>query len=278
MNTATESTFFLVDRQDSIAHVVLNRPQKANGMNDAFWEELPRIMRELDADPAIRVVVLSGAGRHFSGGMDLAAFQGIAELLNGEPARAAYALRRMILRLQDSFTAIEQCRMPVIAAIHGACLGGAIDMITACDIRLASADASFGIEEIQIGMPADVGTLQRLPRLVPVGIVKELAYTGRRFSAQEALAWGMVNSVHGDREATLAAAMSLAETIAAKSPIAIAGIKRSIDYAMEHTIADGLDQIATWNAGMLRPQELMSALQARASAREAVFADLLSNR
>lgn len=268
-------SFFHLAIDGPVARLVMNRPEKANGMNEAFWDELPRIVRELDADPAVRALVISGEGKHFSGGMDLSAFQSIADLTKGEPARAAYALRAMILRLQDAFNALEEARFPVIAAIHGACLGGAIDMISACDLRIASADAAFGIEEIHIGMAADVGTLQRLPKLIAPGIVKELAFTGRRFTAQEALAWGFVNSIHADREATVEAALALARNLAAKSPVAIAGIKRAIDYARDHSVADSLDQIATWNAGMLRPQELMTALQAKMAKKDAVFADLL---
>lgn len=274
----TQPSFFNLSVDGAVAHLVMNRSDKANGMNDAFWAELPAIVRDLDADPAIRALVISGKGKHFSGGMDLSAFQGIAELTKGEPARAAFALRKLILKLQDSFSALEQARFPVIAAMHGACLGGAIDMISACDLRLAAADTAFGIEEIHIGMAADVGTLQRLPKLIAPGIVKELAFTGRRFTAQEALGWGFVNSVHADREATLAAALGLAREIAAKSPVAIAGIKRAIDYSRDHSVADSLDQIASWNAGMLRPEELMTALQARMAKKEAVFADLLNSR
>lgn len=273
----TELSFFQLSLDGPIAQLAMNRPEKANGMNPAFWEELPRIVRELDSTPAIRVLVITGEGRHFSGGMDLAAFNDIAAMTKAEPARAAFALRRLILKLQDSFTALEAARFPVIAAVHGACLGGAIDMISACDLRLAAADTAFGIEEIHIGMAADVGTLQRLPKLVAPGIVKELAYTGRRFSAEEAKAWGLVNSVHADRDATIAAAMTLARDIAEKSPIAIAGIKRAVDYVRDHAVSDGLEQIASWNAGMLRPEELMTALQAKMARKQAVFADLLAN-
>ncbi len=272
-----ELSFFRLSLDGPIAHLAMNRPEKANGMNPAFWEELPRIVRDLDCKPEIRVLVVSGEGKHFSGGMDLAAFNDIAAMTKAEPARAAFALRRLILKLQDSFTALEAARFPVIAAVHGACLGGAIDMISACDLRLAAADTSFGIEEIHIGMAADVGTLQRLPKLVAPGIVKELAYTGRRFSAEEAKAWGLVNSVHADRDATIAAATTLARDIAEKSPIAIAGIKRAVDFVRDHAVSDGLEQIASWNAGMLRPEELMTALQAKMSRKQAVFADLLAD-
>ena len=168
-------------------------------------------------------------------------------------------------------------RVPVIVATHGVCLGGGIDLISACDIRIASADTSFGIEEILVGMAADVGTLQRLPKIMPPGIVRELAYTGRRFSAEEARAWGLVNSVHTDREATIAAALDMARDIAAKSPLAIAGIKQSITYSRDHSVRDGLDHIATWNSGMLRADDLMKAMQAKMAKQEAVFDDLLKD-
>jgi len=272
-----ESTFFNCKIDGPLATLVMNRPDKANGMSPDFWSDLPRLVRELDTNPQIRALVIAGEGKHFTGGMDLSSFQDVAKMSEGEPARAAYALRKLILKLQDTFNALEEARFPVIAAVHGACLGAGIDMISACDIRLASTDAYFGIEEIHIGMAADVGTLQRLPKLMAPGIVKELTYTGRRFSPQEALAWGFVNSIHADQSAVLEAATDLAKQIAAKSPIAIAGAKRSLDYARDHSVADSLDQIATWNAAMLRPEELMTALQAKMAKKEAVFADLLAS-
>jgi enoyl-CoA hydratase len=270
------SEFFKLQIDGAVAHLAMNRPAKANGMTPAFWEEFPVLVRELDANPSIRALVISGEGKHFTGGMDLAAFAGIAEITKAEPARGAYALRKLILKLQDSFTALEHARFPVIAAVHGACLGAGIDMISACDLRLASEDASFAIEEIHIGMTADVGTLQRMPKLVAPGIVKELAFTGRRFSAAEARAWGFVNSVHASREQTLGAAFELACEVAAKSPLAIAGIKQAVDYARDHPVRDSLEQMATWNAGMLRPEDLTSALNARMAKKQAVFADLLA--
>ena len=266
--------FFTLNRHGPVAKLVMNRPDKANGMTPEFWAELPQIVRELDADPTVRTLVIAGAGRHFTGGMDLASFQQIMHLVQKEPGRAAFALRQLILTLQDSFNALEASRLPVIAAVHGACIGGGIDMISACDLRLASKDATFSIEEIHIGMTADVGTLQRLPKLIAPGIVKELAYTGRRFSPEEARSWGFVNEVCADAEAVQARAMELAHEIADKSPLAISGIKQAVDYARDHTVRDGLEQIATWNAGMLRPEDLTAALQARMAKKAAVFADL----
>ena len=183
----------------------------------------------------------------------------------------------MILKLQDTFNALEEARFPVIAAIHGACIGGGIDMISACDIRLASKDAWFSIEEINIGMTADVGTLQRLPKLIAPGIVKELAFTGRKFSADEAMEWGFVNRIYKDHQCVVAAALEMAKEIATKSPLAVSGIKKAVDYSRDHSVTDSLDQIATWNGGMLRGQDLMAAMQAKMTKKEAVFADLMES-
>ncbi|RIK86896.1 MAG: crotonase/enoyl-CoA hydratase family protein [Hyphomicrobiales bacterium] len=273
--TTPDSSFFRVERDGPVALVVMNRPDKANSMTPDFWTDLPRIMDALGRDESVRCAILAGEGRHFTGGMDLAAFASLAGLFQKEPGRAAYAMRDLILALQDAFTALERARFPVVAAIHGACLGGGIDMITACDLRIASADASFAVEEIHIGMAADVGTLQRLPKLIAPAVAAELAYSGRRFSADEARSIGLVSAVHEDREALMAAARDMAHSIAQKSPLAIAGIKRNLAYARDHSVADGLDYIATWNAGMLRPGELMAAVQAKMAKQQATFADLL---
>jgi enoyl-CoA hydratase len=269
-----ESTFFRTEIDGHVAHLVMNRPEKANAMGPDFWDDLPRLIRALGTDPAIRAVVISGEGKHFSSGMDLSAFSGIMDMTGGEPGRAAHALRAHILHLQDSFTALERAHFPVICAIHGACVGGAIDMVTAADIRLASEDAYFAVEEINIGMAADVGTLQRLPKIIAPGIAKELCFTGRRFGSAEAKGFGFLNEVHADRDAVIAAALALAGQIAARSPLAMAGIKQSLNYAVDHSTADSLDQIATWNSGMLRPEDLMKAMQARAAKQVADFKDL----
>ncbi|MEE9314512.1 MAG: crotonase/enoyl-CoA hydratase family protein [Rhizobiaceae bacterium] len=271
------STFFNVTIVGAVAHLEMNRPDKANGMSPDFWTDLPRLAQALNRNPNIRCVVLSGAGKHFSAGMDLATLSGIQKLMNEEPGRVALALRDLILRLQDSLSSLEKLRVPVIAVTHGATLGGAIDLITACDMVIASADTSFGIEEIHVGMTADVGTLQRLPKLIPTNVVKELAFTGRRFTAEEAKAWGLVNSIHDDQQLALKAAMELAQDIANKSPVAIAGIKQAVIYARDHGVSDSLNQIATWNGGALRPTELTTAITAKMAKQEAVFADLLKD-
>ena len=271
-----ESTFFRTEIDGPVAHLIMAKPEKANAMSPDFWEDLPRLTRALAKDTAIRSMVVSGEGKHFTAGMDLSAFTGLMETFQEEPGRGALVLRETILRLQASFTALEDAPFPVIMAIHGACLGGGIDMITAADIRIAAEDAKFGIEEINIGMAADVGTLQRLPKLVGHGVAVELAMTGRRFGAEEAREMGLISQVHGTREATVAAALDLARQIASRSPLAIAGIKRAALYARDHAVAEGLDQIATWNAGMLRPEDLMTAIQARMQKQEATFRDLLA--
>lgn len=276
--TTLDSTFLKVERDGPVARILLNRPDKANSMTPDFWADLPRIVDALARDESVRCAVVAGEGRHFTGGMDLTAFASLAGLFQKEPGRAAYAMRDLILALQNSFNALERARFPVVAAIHGACVGAGIDMITACDLRIASADAYFSVEEIHIGMAADVGTLQRLPKLIAPAVAAELAYTGRRFPAEEAKAIGLVSAVHADKDAVLAAAHELAHAIAAKSPLAIAGIKRNLAYARDHSVADGLDYIATWNAGMLRPGELMAAVQAKMAKQQAAFADLLSDQ
>jgi len=271
----TDDSFFSVERSDGVVRIAMNRPDKANSMTPDFWVQLPALLDKLSADETVRCAVISGEGRHFTSGMDLATFSSVATLFENEPGRAAYALRDMILRLQHTFNAIERARFPVIAAVHGACIGAGIDMITACDLRIATTDAFFAVEEIHIGMAADVGTLQRLPKLIAPGVAAELAYTGRRFQADEAKAIGLVSSLHEGREALFAAADDLARSMADKSPLALAGIKRNLAYARDHSVADGLDYIATWNAGMLRAEDLMTAVQAKMAKAKATFPDLL---
>ncbi|MFN3549862.1 MAG: crotonase/enoyl-CoA hydratase family protein [Mesorhizobium sp.] len=273
--TSTDSTFFHIKRHGAVVHLAMNRPERSNAMSPDFWRDLPRLMAELGRDPSVRCAIISGEGRNFTGGMDLSAFADIAKLFEQEPGRAAYAMRETILELQEAFNAIERVPFPVIAAVHGACIGAGVDLITACDMRIAAADAYFAIEEIHIGMAADVGTLQRLPKLIAPAVAAELAYTGRRFSAEEAKGFGLVSAVQADREAVLAAGFELARAVSEKSPLAIAGIKRNLAYARDHSVADGLDYIATWNGGMLRAGDLMAAVQAKMAKQAAAFPDLL---
>lgn len=269
-----------IDRQ--VAHVILNRPEKRNSMTPAFWRELPAIIEDIDNNAKARVIVISSTGPAFSAGMDLAVFQS-DETLSGntsEQAKATAMLQQgarfhdTARYFQHSFNCLENCRIPVIAAIQGACVGGGVDLVTACDMRYATADAFLSIFEINIGMTADVGTFPRLVKLIPEGIVRELAYTGRRMPAAEAQAAGLVNRVFADQAAMLEGVMAIAHEIAGKPPLAVYGCKRMINYSRDHTTADGLDYIGVWNAAMLLPAEMAEAMQANAEKRPGNFADL----
>ncbi|KAF1052652.1 MAG: Short-chain-enoyl-CoA hydratase [Stenotrophomonas maltophilia] len=269
----TQYNAFRVELADKIAHVVINRPEKINAMNADFWAEIVDIFRWADETDDVRVVVLSGAGKHFSSGIDLMLLAQAGSQLGKDPGRNARALRRKILQLQASFNAVDACSKPVLAAIQGYCLGGAIDLISACDMRYCSDDAQFSIKEIDMGMAADVGTLQRLPRLIGDGIMRELAYTGRRVDAAEAQRIGLVNRSFPDHAALLEGVFELAREIAAKSPIAVRGTKEMIRYARDHRVEDGLDYIATWNAAMLQSADLQVAIAAHMSKQQPEFAD-----
>lgn len=264
------------DIADKIAHLQLNRPDALNTLVMAFWQEMVDIFAEIEGRGDVRAVVISSTGRHFTAGLDLNAFSGIAQTMIGDDqARLAERLRRTVLEMQESFNVIERCRHPVLVAVQGGCIGGGVDMISACDMRYATQDAFFTIQEINIGMTADVGTLQRLPHLMPAGLVRELAYTGRRMGAEEAWSCGLVNAVFPDQEAMLEQVMTIARTIAAKSPLAVAGTKQMFNYTRDHSVADALDYMATWQAGMFVGPDLFEAAAANQEKRAAVFADLL---
>jgi enoyl-CoA hydratase len=247
-----------------IATVRLNRPDKANAMNLAMWHDIRRAFEWVDRTPAARVAVLEGQGRHFTSGIDLQMMAGLLPSIHDDcDGRARENLRRLILDLQDTLTSLERCRKPVLAAIHGACIGGGVDLICCADMRYAAADASFVVKEIDIGMVADVGTLQRLPKLIGAqGLVRELAYTGRAMDAAEACSAGLVNRVFDTPQALAAGVREIAATIAAKSPLATRGVKEMLNYARDHSVADGLDHVATWNAAMLLSEDLMAAMGA----------------
>jgi enoyl-CoA hydratase len=257
---------------DAVATVYLNRPHKANSMNAPMWAELQACFEWIDAEPGIRVAILAANGKHFCAGIDLGMF---GDVLPGstEPGRAHEQLRRTVLRMQDNLSAIEKCRKPVLAAIHNTCIGGGIDMTCCCDMRYCTEDAHFSIKEIEIGMTADVGTLQRLPRLIGDGMLRELAYTGRRLEAEEAKELGFVNRVFADRDALLEGVTEIARKIAANSPLAVRGSKEMILYARDHTVADSLNYIATWNSGMLSRADLMGSVEAQMKGESVSYED-----
>lgn len=272
----TETTCFKLSIENNVAHIVLNRPEAMNSMPRAFWNELPALVHDIDDHAKARVIVISSTGKHFTAGMDLSVFtdgEGVNASGADEWSRAE-AFRQFVLTLQGSFNCLDNARMPVIAAIQGGCIGGGVDFVSACDIRYATDDAFFQIQEINIGMTADVGTFPRLCKLIPEGWVRELAYAGRRLPAQRAKEIGLVNDTFPTQEAMLDHVLALAAEIATKAPVAVAGSKRMINYARDHTIADGLDYIATWQAGMFSPPHMMEAFAAKAQKRAPKFADL----
>jgi enoyl-CoA hydratase len=281
----TTWTCFDVETKDKIAHIRLKRPEVFNTMNRAFWNELPAIVNAINDEASARVIVISSTGKHFSAGMDLSVFtdgQGVASSAGKAPreeGRARLSLRAEAIRLQKTFNCLDEARMPVIMAIQGGCIGGAVDMSTCADMRFATKDAFFVIQEINLAMTADVGTFPRLCHLLPQGIVRELAYSGRRLMAKKAQDLGFVNELFDTHEQMLAHVMELAREIASKSPLAVHGSKVMINYARDHSIADSLDYIATWQAGMFNPTvDMHESFRAKQEKRDPVYEDLLPAR
>ena len=267
--------------EDRIAHIVLKRPEKRNSMIPEFWDELPKIVKDIDNNARARVIVISSTGPHFSSGLDLSAFITGPGQNNEDPKAQERSKRQrsahfypQVLRMQRAFSCLEECRIPIIAAIQGGAIGGGVDFVTACDMRYATEDAFFTVFEINIGMTADVGTFPRLVKLIPEGIVRELAYTGRRMPANEAKTVGLVNQVFSDQKTMLEEVMKIAREIAGKPPLAVYGCKRMINYSRDHTTSDCLDYIGIWNASMMQPQEMLEAMTANAEKRPGNFVDL----
>jgi enoyl-CoA hydratase len=269
---------FEVSIENQIAHIQLSRPKKRNCMSRSFWNDLPAIVKDIDHNAKARVIVISSTGPHFTAGLDLQDFDvadGIALGYEGmKETQAAAGFYSHVSLMQESFTVLEQCRVPVLAAIQGGCIGGGVDFTTACDMRYACEGAFFTIFEIKIAMTADVGTFPRIVKLLPEGIVRELAYTGRRLTAEEALRLGFVNKVYPDQESMLEGVMAIAEEIASNAPLAVYGCKKMINYARDHSTADGLDYVAVWNMSMLKPEEMMESQKAKTERRPGKYVDL----
>lgn len=266
-----------LDVQDHIATVTLCRPDKLNILVMEFWQEMVDVFAEIEMNSEIRVVVIASTGKHFTAGLDLNAFGTLAaDMQSGaDPARLREQMRNNVAEMQETFTVIEKCRLPVIAAVQGGCIGGGVDLITACDMRYCTEEAFFCIQEINIGMTADVGTLQRLPHIIPAGLVRELAYTGRRMYVDEAHQCGLVNEVLKNADAMMTRVMSLAATIAAKSPLAVIGTKEMLNYTRDHTVDEALNYMSVWQAGMFFSNDLFEAAAANAEKREPVFDNIL---
>lgn len=270
---------FDLNVSENIANLIFSRPDELNTMSRDFWVELGDVLDEINRNSDIRVVVMSSTGKHFCAGMDLNAFSNgvdnIPDNKKPDSARVGEAVYRVAKELQEYISTLEKIRVPVIAAIQGGCIGGAVDLVTACDIRLASNDAFFCIQEVNIGMAADVGTLQRLPRIIPDSKMRELAYTGRRMYADEAKETGLVSDTYDSQDKMLEAASSLAKEIASKSPVAIYGLKAVMNYSRDHSVKDGLEYNALWSGAMLSQKDMTEAMTANMEKREASFNDLV---
>ncbi|XP_078215428.1 delta(3,5)-Delta(2,4)-dienoyl-CoA isomerase, mitochondrial isoform X1 [Callithrix jacchus] len=269
--------------QKHVLHVQLNRPNKRNAMNRAFWREMVECFNKISRDADCRAVVISGAGKMFTAAtsdfpvpgthlecidlMDMASE--IMQPKGDDVARISWYFRDLITRYQETFTVIEKCPKPVIAAVHGGCIGGGVDLVTACDIRYCAQDAFFQVKEVDMGLAADVGTLQRLPRVIGnQSLVNELAFTARKMMADEALGSGLVSRVFPDKEVMLNAALALAAEISSKSPVAVQGIKVNLLYSRDHSVAEGLNHMASWNMSMLQTQDLIKSVQAATEKKE----------
>ena len=266
-------TCFELSIQDHIAHLVLSRPQALNTLDLVFWRELDDVLHDLHQGNQARVLVISSTGKHFSAGMSLDVF-GTSVNMDDQSPEGRAAIADLLAGLQATFTRLENLRIPVIVALHGGCIGGAVDMVTAACLRYASADTFFCIQEINIGMVADVGTLQRLPKLMPMAVVKELAYTGRRMNADKALQHGLVNEICADQASALAAAMQAAQEIASKPPIAIWGSKQALHYARDHSTEDALKQMGWLQSGIWSNRHVQEAIASFQAKRTGNYPDL----
>ncbi len=267
-----EINSFKLNIQDHIAHLSFNRPQKANSLDIAAWEEMKTVFEHLSSNSDVRVVILSGEGRHFCAGIDLTALMSIQQHVDTDcEARKRESIKSFIFKIQNTISSIEKCKKPVLAVIHNGCIGGGVDIISACDIRYCTESAYFSIKEVDLGLVADIGALQRLPNIIAPGIMAELAYTGRKIYGPEAKSIGLVNNVFVDKEKMMEGVLKIAQNIAKKSPLVIRGIKETLLYTRDHTVNDSLIQIANYNAAMLLSADLIEAFQANLEKREPLF-------
>ena len=266
---------FDVEIKGSIAHIQFNRPEKRNSMNEEFWNLFPKEVEALDDRGDVRVLIISSQGPHFTSGIDLAMFKNdIANINSGEMGRNRAYFREQLLYLQNAATCLEVARFPVITAIQGGCIGGGIDLISAADIRLCSKDAFFKVEEINVGLAADIGTLQRLPKIIPAGIAREWALTGDSVDADRAHAVGLVNYVYVSQDEMMKNSFELADRLASKSPLAMWATKENLNYARDHTVEEGLNYISLWNAATLHQEDIMTSMTAKMAKQKPEYKDL----
>ena len=262
-------TCFELTLKDNIAHIVLNRPEKRNSMIREFWSELPDLIEDIDNNARARVIVITSTGPHFTSGIDTSLFGQLAASKKDGNARVAFY--QEVKQLQQTFTVLDNARVPVLVAVQGGCIGGGLDFITACDMRYATKDAFFTLFETNLAMTADVGTFPRLAKLIPEGFVKEMAYTGNRFSAKDAYRFGLVNALFDTQEEMITEVMKIAKNIASKAPMAVYGCKMLINYSRDHSTTDVLDYIALWNASHFKIDEVMEAMRALQEGEKGLF-------
>ena len=261
--------------ENHVAEICLRRPEALNSMNADFWHELPEIIDALDRQGSARVIILCSSGKHFTAGMDLSVLSSMGGNPEQEPARQAEKLRRWILSLQDTFTKLEMARMPVISAVQGACIGGGVDMVCATDMRFCTSNAYFNVKETELGITADVGTLQRIESVMPAGLARELCFSSRNMGAEEARACGFINKVYDNHNEMLEGVRALATSIARHSPMAVHGTKAMLNYSRDHSVQDSLNHMATWQSGMFKKPDVKEAMQAGAEKRTPKFDNLL---
>lgn len=273
MTASPDFVSLRVERHGAVAEVVLTGPGRGNAVGPDFFRELPVALAALDADASVRAVIVRGDGGHFCYGLDLVAMAGDLgpHLASDNRARERTELHALITRMQRAVSSLAECRVPVIAAVHGWCIGAGVDLITACDVRICSTDARFSVREVKVAIVADVGTLQRLPRIVGQGHARQLAFTGEDVDAARALRLGLVNDVHETPEALLAAARAMAGRIADNPPLAVEGAKRVLNDGDGQTVAEGLRHVALWNSAFLQSHDLTEAIGAFAERRPPKF-------
>lgn len=266
---------FDIEIKGSIAHIQFNRPEKRNSMNEDFWNLFPKEVEGLDDRGDIRALIISSQGPHFTAGIDLAMLKNDQENLNsGEMGRNRAYFRQQIIYLQKIATCLELVRFPVITAIQGGCIGGGIDLICAADIRLCSKDAFFKVEEINVGLAADIGTLQRLPKIIPAGIAREWALTGDSVDAKRAHEVGLINYVYDSQDEMMNSSFEMADKLASKSPLAMWATKENLNYARDHTVEEGLNYVSLWNAATLHQEDIMTSMSAKLTKQKPEYKNL----
>ena len=267
---------FDVEIDNSIAHIRFNRPEKRNSMNEDFWTMFPKEVEELDDSGEIRALIVSSTGPHFSSGIDLSMFKDdiVENETDNEMGRSRGYFLQQLRFLQNAVSCLEAARFPVVPAVQGGCIGGGIDLITAADIRICTKDAFFLIEEINVGLAADIGTIQRLPKIIPAGIAREWTMLGEKVSADRAKEVGLVSSLHDNHEEMMKNAFEIAEKLASKTPLAMWVTKETLNYSRDHTVKESLENVALWNAATLHKEDVMSTMMSKMQKKKPEYRNL----